>query len=99
MVWVASKLWMWPYNDNVLCRKLLPTVQGNYKLGKVFLLQYGISSTVFVCREMHLGAISATTIELWNGRDMSIFRLDGGARFTASGSRSLSLVDDGNFVT
>ena len=45
-----------------------------------------------------MGAISTTRIELWNGRGVSIFRSDGGTKYTASGGRTLSLVDDGKFI-
>lgn len=50
-----------------------------------------------LCRELHLGAISTTRIELWNGRDVSILRSNGGTKYTASDGRSLSRVDSGNF--
>ena len=52
---------------------------------------------LFMYRELHLEAISATRIELWNGRDMSVFRSDGRTSYTASGGRTLSRLDDGKY--
>ncbi len=45
-----------------------------------------------------MGTISATRIELWNGRDVSVFRSDGGTKYTASDGRSLSVINDGKIL-
>ena len=51
-----------------------------------------------MCRELHLGSVSTTKIELWTGRDMTIFRSGGGTKYTAPDGLSLSLIDDGKFA-
>lgn len=48
---------------------------------------------------MHLHTVSASVIEMWNGRDFIEFRSSGDGTYTNSNGLSLLLVENGNVIT
>jgi hypothetical protein len=50
------------------------------------------------CREIRLHIISASVIEMWNGRDLIEFRSTGNGIYTDGNGLSLSSSGDGNKV-